>query len=295
MQLRHAIREVFDSWMGDRAIEYRRINGSRTTGHRGERPADGLRQQGGELARGRVLIADEITGAPEPSGDFLVNAQGEDVVSVRTHSLDDMKQVMPKAHAELMHILRTLEAHYRDMQDTEFTVEEGRLFMLQTRNAKRPAQAAVRFAVDAVEEQLLEREALATIDARTLDALLHPTRPDAEFDVLSARTPRPAPPRERSSSPRTTPSQRLRRAVTSCLFDRSRRPTTWPLLRCARGILTSEGGKASHAALVARGTRRPAVCGAATSRSTWRRGRCASAKPSCGRATGSRSTAPRES
>ena len=87
-----------------------------------------------------------------------------------------MQQVMPDAHAELMRILRELEAHYKDMQDTEFTVEEGQLYMLQTRNAKRPAQAAVRFAVDAVGEDLLTREeALATIDANTLDALLHPT------------------------------------------------------------------------------------------------------------------------
>src|ERR671916_43953 len=94
---------------------------------------------------------------------------------------------MPEAYDELMEILRTLEQHYRDMQDTEFTVEEGSLYMLQTRNAKRPAQAAVRFAVDAVEEGLLERaEAIATIDAAKLDALLHPGfAPDADFDVLA--------------------------------------------------------------------------------------------------------------
>src|SRR6185436_16512189 len=90
-------------------------------------------------------------------------------------------------YKELMEILRTLEAHYKDMQDTEFTVEEGRLYMLQTRNAKRPAQAAVRFAVDAVDEGLLKREeALLTIDPETLDALLHPTfDPEAEFEILA--------------------------------------------------------------------------------------------------------------
>ena len=94
---------------------------------------------------------------------------------------------MPEAHDELMEILRTLEGHYGDMQDTEFTVEEGSLYMLQTRNAKRPAQAAVRFAVDAVEEGLLDQAAaIATIDADKLDALLHPTfDPDADFEVLA--------------------------------------------------------------------------------------------------------------
>src|SRR5919206_2182436 len=99
----------------------------------------------------------------------------------------ELRDAMPAAHAQLMEILRALEAHYKDMQDTEFTVQDGRLYMLQTRNAKRPAQAAVRFAVDAVEEGLLTREeALLTIDAEKLDALLHPTfDPQAEYEVLA--------------------------------------------------------------------------------------------------------------
>src|SRR4029079_18260341 len=137
---------------------------------------------------GVAFSRDEVTGRPEPSGDFLMNAQGEDVVSgVRnTLELAEMKDHLPEAYEELLEILRLLERHYKDMQDTEFTVEDGRLYMLQTRDAKRPAQAAVRFAVDAVQEGLLEREgALATIAAASLDALLHPTfDPDAEFDVL---------------------------------------------------------------------------------------------------------------
>src|SRR3712207_1154602 len=138
---------------------------------------------------GVAFSRDEVTGAPEPSGDFLPNAQGEDVVSgVRTpRDIAELREWLPDVHDQLYEILRTLEAHYRDMQDTEFTVQEGRLYMLQTRNAKRPAQAAVRFAVDAVEEGLLERpEAIATIDCETLDALLHPTfGRDAEFRVLA--------------------------------------------------------------------------------------------------------------
>ena len=164
-----AIRAVFDSWQGERAVAYRRINripdewGTAVNvqqmvfGNLGERSGSGV-----------AFSRDELTGAPEPSGDFLANAQGEDVVSgVRTpRDLAELREWMPEVHAQLIEILATLERHYGDMQDTEFTVEEGRLYMLQTRNAKRPAQAAVRFAVDAVAEGLLDRErGDATIDA----------------------------------------------------------------------------------------------------------------------------------
>src|SRR6185295_7058617 len=127
---------------------------------------------------GVAFSRDEVTGAPEPSGDFLIDAQGEDVVSgVRNaRDLSELHDWMPAAHAQLLDIMRTLERHYGDMQDTEFTIEDGRLYMLQTRSAKRPAQAAVRFAVDAVGERLLtQAEAIATIDAGSLKALLHPT------------------------------------------------------------------------------------------------------------------------
>src|SRR5688500_9253740 len=145
--------------------------------------------KGDTSGSGVAFSRDEVTGAPEPSGDFLQNAQGEDVVSgVRnTRDISELADVMPEAHAELMEIMRTLEKHYGDMQDVEFTVEEGQLYMLQTRSAKRPAQAAVRFACDAVDEGLLSvDEAIVTIDTETLDALLHPTfDPDAEYDVLA--------------------------------------------------------------------------------------------------------------
>src|SRR6476619_3350544 len=189
-QLRQAIRAVFDSWTGDRAVEYRRLN--RIPDDWGT--AVNVQQmvfgnKGDTSGSGVAFSRDEVTGAPEPSGDFLVNAQGEDVVSGVRNTLDisEMADKLPEAYKELMEILRTLEAHYKDMQDTEFTVEEGRLYMLQTRNAKRPAQAAVRFAVDAVEEDLLTREeSILTIDAESLDALLHPTfDPEAEFEVLA--------------------------------------------------------------------------------------------------------------
>jgi pyruvate, orthophosphate dikinase len=267
-QLRLAVRAVFDSWTGERAVSYRRINripdewGTAVNvqqmvfGNKGETSATGV-----------AFSRDEVTGAPEPSGDFLVDAQGEDVVSgVRnTRDISEMRDVLPDAHEQLMDILRTLESHYRDMQDVEFTVEEGRLYMLQTRNAKRPAQAAVRFACDAVDEGLLSREeALVTIDPDSLDALLHPTfDPDAEFEVLAKGV---------NASPGAARGEVVFTAGEAVEAEKEGRDVILARpfteaddvagFHAAKGILTSEGGKASHAALVARGMGRPAVVGA---------------------------------
>ena len=172
---------------------------------------------------------------------------------------------MPAVHAQLIEILGRLERHYGDMQDTEFTIEEGRLYMLQTRNAKRPAQAAVRFAVDAVGEGLLTKAAaVATIDASSLDALLHPTfDPSVHYTVL-ARGVAASPGAAKGAIVFTAQA-----AVEAAAEDRAVllvRPFTEADdvagFFAAQGILTSEGGKASHAALVARGMGRPCVCGA---------------------------------
>ena len=267
-QLRQAIRAVFDSWTGDRAVEYRRIN--RIPDEWGT--AVNVQQmvfgnKGDTSGSGVAFSRDEVTGEPRPSGDFLPNAQGEDVVSgVRNpRDIAEMQDWLPDAHAQLLEILRTLEAHYKDMQDTEFTVEEGQLFMLQTRNAKRPAQAAVRFACDAVDEGLLSKEeAIATIDPSSLDALLHPTfDPNAEFEVLASGV---------SASPGAAKGEVVFTAADAVAAGEEGRDVI--LVRpfteaddvagfhAAKGILTSEGGKASHAALVARGMGRPAVVGA---------------------------------
>jgi pyruvate, orthophosphate dikinase len=267
-QLRGAITAVFDSWVGERAVAYRRIN--RIPDDWGT--AVNVQQmvfgnKGDTSGSGVAFSRDEVSGAPEPSGDFLVNAQGEDVVSgVRnTQDIADLADLMPEVHAELLEILRTLERHYGDMQDTEFTVEEGRLYMLQTRNAKRPAQAAVRFAVDAVGEGLLDKaQALATIEADKLDALLHPTfDPDARYDVLA---------RGVAASPGAAKGEIVFTAADAVAAGADGREVV--LVRpfteaddvagfhAAKGILTSEGGKASHAALVARGMGVPAVTGA---------------------------------
>jgi pyruvate, orthophosphate dikinase len=267
-QLRLSIRAVFDSWVGDRAVEYRRIN--RIPDDWGT--AVNVQQmvfgnKGDTSGSGVAFSRDEVTGAPEPSGDFLPNAQGEDVVSgVRTpRDIAEVSDWLPDVHAQLMEILRTLEQHYRDMQDTEFTVQEGKLYMLQTRNAKRPAQAAVRFAVDAVDEGLLSREeALQTIDPGSLDALLHPTfDPNATYKVLASGV---------NASPGAAKGAIVFTAADAVkAADEGRdvilvRPFTDAEdvagFHAAKGILTSEGGKASHAALVARGMGRPAVVGA---------------------------------
>jgi pyruvate,orthophosphate dikinase len=267
-QLSHAIRAVFDSWQGERAIAYRRIN--RIPDDWGT--AVNIQQMvfgnlGESSGSGVAFSRDELTGAPEPSGDFLPNAQGEDVVSgVRTpRDIVELRSWLPDVHEQLMEILGTLERHYGDMQDTEFTVQDGRLYMLQTRNAKRPAQAAVRFAVDAVAEGLLEREqAIATIDPSTLDALLHPTfDPRADYAVVATGV---------AASPGAAKGEIVLSAAAAVQAAAEGREVI--LVRsfteaddvagfhAAKGILTSEGGKASHAALVARGMGRPAVTGA---------------------------------
>ena len=255
--------------MGDRAVAYRRINGipddwgtavnvqQMVFGNKGERSGSGV-----------AFSRDEVTGAPEPSGDFLIDAQGEDVVSgVRTpRDLSELAEWMPVVHRLLRNILRMLERHYGDMQDTEFTIEEGRLYMLQTRAAKRPAQAAVRFAVNAVEEGLLTpAEAIATIDAGTLDALLHPTFDPAVPYTTIARGVAASPGAAKGTIVFTAKdavaAAEAGARPSSC--GRSPRPTTSRGSTPRKGILTSEGGKASHAALVARGMGRPAVTGAA--------------------------------
>jgi pyruvate,orthophosphate dikinase len=268
-QLDAAVTAVFESWRGPRAVAYRRLNripeewGTAVNvqqmvfGNRGDRSGSGV-----------AFSRDEITGAPEPSGDFLVDAQGEDVVSgVRTpRNLAELDDWMPGLHGRLCEILRQLERHYGDMQDTEFTVEDGRLYMLQTRSAKRHAHAALRFAVDAVEEGLLTREqAIATIDADRLDALLHPTfDPGASYTVAA---------RGVAASPGAAKGEIVftaEGAVAAAEAGRDAilvRPFTEAEdvagFHAARGIVTSEGGKASHAALVARGMGRPAVTGVA--------------------------------
>ena len=290
-QLERAILAVFDSWMGERAVAYRRINGIPDdwgTAVNVQQMVFG--NKGPTSGSGVAFSRDEVTGAPEPSGDFLVDAQGEDVVSgVRTpRDLSELRRLDARGRTpQLREILRTLERHYGDMQDTEFTVEEGRLYMLQTRSAKRPAQAAVRFAVDAVEEGLLTPRGGDRDDrrGRARRAAAPDVRPDAALRRSSraASRPRRARPRARSCSPRRTrsPPPRTGRAV--ILVRPFTEADDVAGFHAAKGILTSEGGKASHAALVARGMGRPAVTGAADARHRPARPRGAHRRPRAAR------------
>ncbi len=267
-QLAQAIGAVFDSWNGDRAVSYRRINNipddagtavnvqQMVFGNRGDRSGSGV-----------AFSRDERTGEPTPSGDFLANAQGEDVVAGTRdpEDLESLAERVPEAHEQLMKDLQQLEDHYKNMQDVEFTIEDGELFLLQTRNAKRPAQAAVRFAVDAVDEELLTRsEALATIDAESLEALLHPIfDPDAEFDVLTKGV--AASPGAARGAIVLNAREAVKRAGDGedvILVRPFTEADDVAGFHAARGILTAQGGKASHAALVARGMGRPCVAGA---------------------------------
>jgi pyruvate,orthophosphate dikinase len=267
-QLTRAIRAVFDSWQGERAVAYRRINHIPDAWGTAVNVQQMVFGNLGETSGSGVAFSrDEVTGAPEPSGDFLANAQGEDVVSgVRTpRDISELRSWLPGVHEQLMDILRTLERHYGDMQDTEFTVQDGRLYMLQTRAAKRPAQAAVRFAVDAVAEGLLDREAaLLTIDPATLDALLHPTfDPSAQYEVLATGV--AASPGAAKGKIVLSAADAVREAAEGgevILVRAFTEADDVAGFHAAQGILTSEGGKASHAALVARGMGRPAVTGA---------------------------------
>ncbi len=271
-QLRQAIIAVFDSWKGERAVAYRRINGipddwgtavnvqQMVFGNRGDSSGSGV-----------AFSRDQRTGEPTPSGDFLPNAQGEDVVA-GTRDPEDLAGLadrLPEAHAQLLDDLGRLESHYKDMQDVEFTIEEGRLYLLQTRSAQRPAQAAVRFAVDAVAEGLLTREeALLTIDAETLEALLHPIfDPSQEVEALTTGV--AASPGAAKGAIVLSAREAVRRAADGedvILVRPFTEADDIAGFHAARGILTARGGAASHAALVARGMGRPCVAGASAVR-----------------------------
>ncbi len=222
---------------------------------------------GAQSGSGVAFTRDPTTAEPEPLGDFLLNAQGEDVVAgIRnTENLDDLHRQMPEMHAELIASLAELEAHYRDIQDIEFTIEDDRLYILQTRGAKRHAKAAVRFASDAVREGLLSREhALRTIPPSSLTALLHPAfAPGAQYEELTRGLP--------ASPGAATGTIALTARSAQNLADEGEDTILVRLFtsaddvagfHAARGILTAQGGKSSHAAIVARGMGRPCVVGA---------------------------------
>src|SRR3954470_6723171 len=279
-QLWGAIGAVFGSWMNPRAITYRRLhNIPADWGTAVNVQAMVFGNMGEDCATGVAFTRNPSTGANEFYGEYLVNAQGEDVVAgIRTpqhltvagkeasgSDLPAMEEVMPAVFAELSQVRHTLEDHYRDMQDIEFTVERGKLWMLQTRTGKRTAQAALKIAVSLVEEGRIGRdEAIRRIEPETLDQLLHPMLdPTAKTTVLARGL--PASPGAASgkivfsADEAEAAASRGERVI---LVRAETSPEDIHGMHAAKGILTARGGMTSHAAVVARGMGRPCVAGA---------------------------------
>ena len=279
-QLWGAIGAVFGSWMNNRAITYRKLNNipdswgtavsvqSMVFGNMGE-----------DCATGVAFTRDPSTGENAMYGEYLVNAQGEDVVAgIRTpqqitiagknaqnSDLPAMEETMPELFAELMATRERLERHYQDMQDMEFTIQQGRLWMLQTRNGKRTAQASLGIAVDMANEGLITKDqAVARIDPEQLDQLLHPTLdPASERTVLSRGL--PASPGAASGRIVFTAEDAedwVKRGEHVILVRRETSPDDITGMHVSEGILTTRGGMTSHAAVVARGMGTPCVSGA---------------------------------
>lgn len=268
VQLRLAIEAVFRSWNNKRAIDYRKM----------ERIADDLGtavnvqsmvfgNKGETSATGVGFTRNPADGTNERYGDFLTNAQGEDVVAgIRnTSPIADLGDVLPEAAAELFEVFTTLENHYRDMCDIEFTIEQGKLWMLQTRVGKRTARAALKIAADMVDEGLISREeAVQRVNPEQLDQLLHPQFDrSAHYDILAKGL---------NASPGAAVGEVVfsaEDAETAAAAGRKVILVRWETtpddlhgMVAAQGILTSHGGKTSHAAVVARGMGKPCVCGA---------------------------------
>jgi pyruvate, orthophosphate dikinase len=265
-QLRRAVRAVFDSWDTPRAQVYRRAHGiPDDLGTAVNVVQMVFGNKGDDCGTGVCFTRDPSTGEQGVYGEFLVNAQGEDVVAgIRTpEPLEAMRLRFPDAYGQLLETMRRLEVHYRDMQDIEFTVEEGRLFLLQTRSAKRTAAAALKAAVEMVDEGLISHEdAVARIDPAQLDQLLHPMiDPAASYDV--AATGLNASPGAASGKivfdADTAAARGEHEAVILVRWETT--PDDIHGMIAAKGILTVHGGMTSHAAVVARGMGKPCVAG----------------------------------
>ena len=270
-QLELAINAVFSSWNNARAISYRRINHLRgDAGTAVNVQAMVFGNMGNDSATGVAFTRNPANGAKEHYGEYLLNAQGEDVVAgIRTPKhIDEMKKELPNAYAELLKVYALLDSHYKDMQDFEFTIERGKLYLLQTRSGKRTAHAAVKIAVDMVKENLLtEREAVLRVKPEMLDQLLHKQLDELakkESEVIAVGLP---------ASPGAAVGVIVFSAERAVEFSKKEpharlilaRPETSPEdiegMNIAQGILTSTGGLTSHAAVVARGMGKCAVVG----------------------------------
>jgi pyruvate,orthophosphate dikinase len=269
-QLRETIAAVFNSWMGRRAIDYRRV----------ERIPDSLGtavnvqamvfgNMGAGSGTGVAFTRNPSTGKKELYGEYLLNAQGEDVVAgIRTpNPISQLKKELPKVYEEFAQITRLLEKQYHDMQDCEFTIERGKLWMLQTRTGKRSGAAAVRVAVEMVGEKLIDRAtAVQRVTPEQLDQLLHPTV-DPKTKVSALATGLPASPGAAQGQVVFSPDDaeeltRENEGAKVILVRQETSPDDYHGMVAAQAIVTARGGMTSHAAVVARGMGKPCVCGA---------------------------------
>ncbi len=266
-QLKHAINAVFGSWMIDRAVKYRQLN--KITGLLGTAvnvQAMVFGNMGSDCGTGVCFTRNPSNGKKEFYGEFLMNAQGEDVVAgIRTPvPLNKLSKVMPKAYTQLTKLMTRLEKHYKDMQDMEFTIQNKVLYILQTRNGKRTAEAAVKVAVDMVNERLIpKKEAVTRVEPEQLDRLLHPSfDPKAKRNVIAKGLP---------ASPGAAVGQIVFTADAAEAWNKKGKkvvlvrietsPEDIGGMDAAEGILTERGGMTSHAAVVARGMGKCCVAG----------------------------------
>lgn len=272
IQLQDAIGAVIGSWNNPRAITYRKLNKideTKVFGTAVNIQSMVFGNMGADSGTGVAFTRNPSTGENRPYGEYLMNAQGEDVVAgIRTpNKLESLKEDNEVVYQELLDIFLKLEKHYKDMQDVEFTIENGKLFILQTRNAKRTAHAAVKVAVDLVSEKLIdEKQALFRVEADKLDQLLHPTldlKAKNDFKVIAHGLP---------ASPGAASGQVVFTAAEAVLWAEEGKkvilvraetsPEDLAGMNAAQGILTARGGMTSHAAVVARGMGKCCVAGA---------------------------------
>jgi pyruvate, orthophosphate dikinase len=279
-QLWGAIGAVFGSWMNNRANTYRRLHGIPASwGTAVNIQAMVFGNMGDDCATGVCFSRNPSTGENAFYGEFLINAQGEDVVAgIRTpqpltiaekaatgSNLESMEEVMPEIYADLVGVRDLLEAHYKDMQDMEFTVQQSKLWMLQTRNGKRTAKAALKIACDMVDDQVLDKkQAIMLLDPAQLDQLLHPTLdPNAEMTMIGRGLPSsPGAGSGRIVFDADEAELWVARGEKVILVRTETSPEDITGMHVSEGILTTRGGMTSHAAVVARGMGKPCVSGA---------------------------------
>ncbi|MDM8335639.1 pyruvate, phosphate dikinase [Wolbachia pipientis] len=270
-QLLSSVNAVFSSWQNDRAVSYRKINNiSENLGTAVNVQAMVFGNLNNNSATGVVFTRNPSTGAKKCFGEFLINAQGEDVVSgvctpipIDGEQENTMEKLMPSVYQELCEVCKKLEVHYKDMQDVEFTVQDGKLWILQTRSGKRTAEAAVRIIVDIVNEGMITKEeGISRINPKTFDSLLHPVL-DVKNDQKVIGKGLPASPGVASGCVvfRTDDAEKAAEQGKKVILVRSETsPEDISGMNAASGIITARGGMTSHAAVVTRGMGKPCIC-----------------------------------